>query len=283
MNCGVLFCLLLSHVISEFVFQPSRVARLKDSPVGKDRALGNTIHAGIYLSVSIILIIFYWSPFIFWLIPVLSIGRGLLGFAKSWGVSKYHNLKYSFLLFLIDQLFQITLIGFIAYWISKKLPVKSWVFPWVNQPTVFFHSCFADITYNEKILLSLVLLIIGLWGVGALIPGFFNRMKLNKRNQKGLNFKIEFRYDNQKDGAPHGGLIIGILERLFIICAIVLGIAQKAQMVQIIGFVLATKSVARFKEFDDRDFVEYFIIGSFISFTSAILIGVAIRALLYKN
>lgn len=77
--------------------------------------------------------------------------------------------------------------------------------------------------------------------------------------------------------------IIGILERLFIICAIVLGIAQNTQMVQIIGFVLATKSVARFKEFDDRDFVEYFIIGSFISFTSAILIGVAIRALLYKN
>lgn len=47
----------------------------------------------------------------------------------------------------------------------------------------------------------------------------------------------------------------------------------------VIGFILTVKSVARLKKFDDDRFVEIFIIGSFISFISAIIIGYIIKSL----
>ena len=49
----------------------------------------------------------------------------------------------------------------------------------------------------------------------------------------------------------------------------------------LIGFLLAVKSIARFKKFNDDCFIEYFIIGSSISLLAAIVAGWVIRGLLF--
>jgi len=129
------------------------------------------------------------------------------------------------------------------------------------------------LTYQQKILLALILLVVGLWGIGIFIRIFFNYLQF-KPYKKLINSGFQISHIKNEAGAQDGGLYIGIFERLLIICSIVF------LKPEIIGFVLTTKSIARFKKFDDDAFVEKFIIGSFISFISAILIGILIKSLI---
>lgn len=55
------------------------------------------------------------------------------------------------------------------------------------------------------------------------------------------------------------GATIGVLERLLIVIFVLSG------AVAAIGFVVAAKTLARFKQLDDRDFAEYYLLGTLAS------------------
>ena len=83
----------------------------------------------------------------------------------------------------------------------------------------------------------------------------------------------------QNDSLKNAGRTIGIIERILILTFVLL--KQWAA----IGFLLAAKSVFRFgdlKEGKDRKRTEYILIGTFMSFTFAILIGIVFLFLLQK-
>lgn len=61
------------------------------------------------------------------------------------------------------------------------------------------------------------------------------------------------------------GRVIGILERIFVYYAVLLGVYS------MIGFITAAKAFARFKELEKRAFAEYVLIGTFISVLIAVL------------
>jgi Protein of unknown function (DUF3307) len=70
------------------------------------------------------------------------------------------------------------------------------------------------------------------------------------------------------------GSTIGIIERL-LISALVLAGGLLA-----IGLVVAAKTLARFKQLDDRDFAEYYLLGTLASVTFAVITSlVAVRTL----
>jgi len=68
------------------------------------------------------------------------------------------------------------------------------------------------------------------------------------------------------------GRIIGMLERIFIFLFTVAG--QYAA----IGFILTAKGVVRYKEFENRTFAEYVLIGTLLSALLALLIGLSVKA-----
>ncbi|MFL5776827.1 MAG: DUF3307 domain-containing protein [Chloroflexota bacterium] len=70
------------------------------------------------------------------------------------------------------------------------------------------------------------------------------------------------------------GATIGILERLLIVM-FMLASAEAA-----IGFVIAAKTIARFRLLDDRDFAEYYLLGTLGSVSVAIVTGLVARAAL---
>lgn len=75
------------------------------------------------------------------------------------------------------------------------------------------------------------------------------------------------------------GNYIGILERLFVFGFILTGHFEA------IGFLLAAKSIFRFgdlKEAKDRKLTEYVLIGTLISFGTAILTGLIVQSLLLQ-
>ncbi|QQE77705.1 DUF3307 domain-containing protein [Alicyclobacillus sp. SO9] len=74
---------------------------------------------------------------------------------------------------------------------------------------------------------------------------------------------VERTYISVPPATVSRGRLIGYLERLMTMLLIA------AAGYSSIGFIIATKSLVRFRQLDDRDFAEYFLIGTF----SSILLG----------
>jgi hypothetical protein len=70
------------------------------------------------------------------------------------------------------------------------------------------------------------------------------------------------------------GRKIGILERYLILTLILIN------QWEAIGLILAAKSLARFKELEDRRFSEYYLIGTLLSVLLALATGLLIQVLI---
>jgi hypothetical protein len=70
------------------------------------------------------------------------------------------------------------------------------------------------------------------------------------------------------------GRAVGSLERALTLTLVLLGEYTA------VGWIIAAKSLARFKQLEDREFVEYFLVGTLASFLLALLTGLGIRLLL---
>lgn len=84
--------------------------------------------------------------------------------------------------------------------------------------------------------------------------------------------KIE-KIENERDELPNAGKLIGITERILTLTLIILG--QYAA----IGFIMAAKSILRFKETQTQK-AEYVLIGTMLSFGIAIMIGVFLKIII---
>ena len=70
------------------------------------------------------------------------------------------------------------------------------------------------------------------------------------------------------------GRAVGSLERALALTLVLLGDYAA------VGWIVAAKSLARFKALEDREFAEYFLIGTLASFLLALLAGIGMRILL---
>jgi hypothetical protein len=73
------------------------------------------------------------------------------------------------------------------------------------------------------------------------------------------------------------GRAVGSLERALALTLVLLGDYGA------VGWIIAAKSLARFKQLEDREFAEYFLVGTLASFLLAVLVGVGIRTLLKQG
>lgn len=73
------------------------------------------------------------------------------------------------------------------------------------------------------------------------------------------------------------GRAIGALERALALTLVLLGEYSA------VGWIIAAKSLARFKALEEREFAEYFLIGTLASFLLAVLAGVGLRFLLSRG
>ncbi len=75
------------------------------------------------------------------------------------------------------------------------------------------------------------------------------------------------------DGGPAVGRAIGFLERAFAVTLILV------DRWEALGLLVAAKSLARFKELDDRARAEYYLVGTLVSLLGATITALAVRAL----
>lgn len=77
-------------------------------------------------------------------------------------------------------------------------------------------------------------------------------------------------------GLRRAGMIIGFLERFVILTFVLLG------QYSAIAFIFTAKSIARFEELKDRNFSEYYLVGTLSSVSFAIFCGEIMKFLLRR-
>lgn len=101
----------------------------------------------------------------------------------------------------------------------------------------------------------------------------FIRFVLNKISAVPLTNKNH----SDKDTAEYErGKLIGILERTFIYFLILF------REIGAIAIIIALKSLARFNKLDDKDFAEYFLIGSLLSILVATFPGIIVQIIIHN-
>src|SRR5579871_1771210 len=90
---------------------------------------------------------------------------------------------------------------------------------------------------------------------------------------KGLVRNEQMPEQESTEQLENAGLYIGWLERFLIVTAVVL------RSPTLIGLILTGKSIARFPEMKEPKFAEYFLIGTLLSFTLALLGGLLLLRL----
>lgn len=96
--------------------------------------------------------------------------------------------------------------------------------------------------------------------IAIVVGGLFVELFL-----KSLNISLE---NSSEKGLPGAGKIIGMLERGIILTFGLLGEFGA------ISFVFVAKSMARFKQLEKRQFAEYYLIGTLLSFFFALIVAI---------
>lgn len=88
--------------------------------------------------------------------------------------------------------------------------------------------------------------------------------------------KISIPDSGKEQSLPNAGRVIGNVERMLTLVFVMLG------QYEAIGFLLAAKSLLRFRETDTVK-SEYVLVGTLLSFAIAILVGVAVKLLIESD
>ncbi|GAA5219611.1 DUF3307 domain-containing protein [Membranihabitans marinus] len=232
--------LLIAHIITDFFIQPNHWVEQKNLLKAKSKYL--------YFHIALTGIV-AWIFMAGW-----EYGFYALFIALSHGIGDYLKLTYTkdeLIPFIIDQLYHVIILGLCALCIDHG-----------------FSYFFADIKdfFEMKT-----------WAVLAgymliTVPSGYLVGKATKQWQMELATSEE-----DRDSLKNAGVWIGILERILVLTFVLF------QQFQAIGFLIAAKSILRFSDKNEnhpRKQTEYVLIGTLISFTLALFMGLAINYIL---
>lgn len=229
----ILIKLIAAHLIGDFLLQTDKMSLQKVSG-SLSVSLGyNVFHSLIQALLSYIFLAQWYN----WIVPVvIGISHFLIDLVKS------NYKKGDLIIFIIDQIAHYMVI-FIIWWLYYI----------IGQHTYYI----GEYIFSYKFWVIITAFIAILKPTSILIKLFLEYEKWvpDSKNLQGL---------------PNAGKWIGYLERILILIFIF------TQNIEGIGFLLAAKSVFRFGELSklrEIKITEYVLIGTFASFTLAIIIG----------
>lgn len=233
--------LLFIHILGDYYFQTEKLAAEKNQSVAKQ-----FVHGLIYLVISIIIITPIFNPPMLAAVVGLSISHLLIDYAKflyiKMRLRNHYTPEKERRIYLADQFLHLICIFIIAFiLVSSNTGVS--LLPMAEKSLEMM-----EIPFGTLISWSLVLLLI--WKPANIT--IKQLLCLNKPDDDG---------DTRKSGG-----FIGLLERLIIL--VFLSINQYSA----IGLVLTAKSIARYDEIShNRDFAEYYLLGTLLSTAIAII------------
>lgn len=250
-EASILVRLLIAHCITDFLLQPNRWIADKRRRIWKSKYLW--YHG---LLTGALAWLFVPNLNLWWAILLIIITHTII---DGWKLNAEKKWGSRLSLFLIDQIIHVVIILILWLWM-----IKGW------EKMLLFTQVYLP---NYRILLKVLGYLLMIGPVGYIIQ-FLTRKWL---------FELD-----PDDSLREAGKWIGILERVLTITFIYIS------QFSAIGFLIAAKSILRvidkpdkpsgeptlIKPFSSRKRTEYVLIGTFLSFTIAILTGLVINWLL---
>jgi hypothetical protein len=248
----VALLLYLAHLLTDFVFQTSRMVNLKRG----GRISGYALHGAVHYAAAIVLTGFFVPGTLFSLrfqaaIAVLTLIHLAIDWCKI-SLAARHSSADGALAFSVDQILHGVTIFVAAWWIVRAPPARELiqVLGILRRP-------------DNKILLALVVYVAVIFGAGYLIR-FLTKPLMR-----------DLKLSESHAQLSSAGMFIGWLERFLILSALFEHSPATA------GLILAAKSIARYPEFKREQFAEYFLIGTLLSISAAIIGGVILLKVFY--
>ncbi|NLK94845.1 MAG: DUF3307 domain-containing protein [Clostridiales bacterium] len=238
---------LLIHILGDFYFQSEKLAKGKNKSIIK---LFN--HCIIYLIVSIVVTIPVFSLNLLLSVVILSFIHGIIDFCKFFINKKYKIEKRT--IYFIDQGLHILFIVLLSYFMTiKQISII---------PQYIVSNFLQVIELNNIHYLSWLVMILLIFKPANIT--IKETLSIYKPNE---SKKIGDVIDNDK----RTGSLIGSLERFIIL--ILLAFHEYSA----IGLVLTAKSVARYNKIsEDKNFAEYYLLGTLLSTLIVILIYILV-------
>ncbi|HAX52957.1 DUF3307 domain-containing protein [Muricomes intestini] len=241
----IIYILLIAHFLADFTFQPVGLAQKK---INNFRLLAShsLIYAGIFFMAVFPFVKFNYA------VPtyiIITMAHFLIDWLRTSLDRKYTNRTYKFTSFIVDQILHILIIVSVSFIFSLNTHI-SFIFRNLMQWNLF-----------ENLIIYFLIFVI-IWDPAAV---FIKKLFLY------INAQDSNIGDNND---PQIGRIIGKLERVMISSLVLCG------QLGAIGFVLTAKSIARYKQLEDKDFAEKYLVGTLTSATIAFLTTIILKHLL---
>lgn len=235
----ILKLLLLAHLIGDFFLQPLKLVEQK-----KNSIKGLIIHTVIYTFMIVLVLFLFGNIWEIILWPFLIfISHFLIDYLRIKFTKKFNNYAFTFWSFIIDQVLHVLFLLIISLVNKSNL----------NSIGNEIFNIFILNGIDHNIIINYILsFLIVLTPASVFIKHFFNYIF----NQKDICESIE---------SDNVGALIGMLERVVILLLGALGLYGS------IALVLTAKSLARFKQLEDKKFAEKYLVGTLISLIIAIL------------
>ena len=273
---------ILSHCLADFIFQSNEIVQLRKSSNLKKCLKGNILHAMIvFIVLFVFLIIAYKFKIALLYSLIIGIFHFIIDITKnllSLKIKSNHNRliyceKKSFLyiiltplyhwinslIFVTDQILHIAIIFFIwtqfvtengGYIVSYNYININFTVNILNYLIIYFYICFG-----------------GRYLINVVISELYLQPYKNKASSGQIISPLE------KTSASD---YIGIFERFIIITLVINGAYQA------IAFIFTAKSIARFRELEEKYFAQYYLVGTLFSTSLGILGGILLKYVMSK-
>ena len=233
------------HLLADFLFQSSAVIERK-----RQERKFLFLHCFIYFIVfEILFFTLFQCKKVFLLGLIISILHFLINFIKNKLEKKFPQRRLQLLFFLLSQLVHIVMIVGIYYIFN------------LENLTNNFYIKLQDYENFKTIILYILIFSIILDPASVFIRKLF--ISISPKT-----------YTKIYSEELKAGNIIGKLER------IIIAIFLLNNQFGVIGFVLTAKSIARFKQMENRDFAEKYLIGTLTSFLIVLTTVLILKGLL---
>jgi hypothetical protein len=229
--------LLIFHFLADFYLQNDMKVEIKATQKFWTLKFYKTEmfrHVLLYIIISsLVFTLFVSNNVVDYLIVICAfLTHGVIDVIKIKLNKKYDGLKKY--LFLLDQTIHILVLYFVSQYIVDNFSILEWI-------------------SIDKTYLLYILIILMLGRTANIIFGILFE------NYKPENKSVD-------DGHKNAGGLIGIMERFLIFVFLVSG------NIGSVGFIIAAKSVARFKKLSETQFGEYFLLGTLYSVLYTVLV-----------
>ena len=245
----------LAHLLTDFVFQTHRLVEQKRRGKFAAYLLHGLIH---YLAAVVITGLVLRGSFFLLrthlVIAALTLIHLLIDLAKIQLAKRYPVCDGSWA-YISDQLLHLMTVVFAAWLLVPAIPF--------SELAALFQAARG---LPNKFLAVPVIYVSVIFGGGYLIRFLVSSLAAGVKSHSP---------EKASEQLQNAGLYIGWLERFLVVTALLL------QSPATVGLILTAKSIARYPEFKSERFAEYFLIGTLLSISMALIGGALLAKLIF--